>query len=188
MLMQRKTAGLMLAAAAAAIGLTAAVGQTTAAAAPDPGSNYFLIGVQVASGGPDFCLQPADPAGGPGTAIVQEPCNTDNDQAQAWAPVNVGGSTYEFLNQASGECLDARGGAARGTPIQQWTCNTISNEHWSWPHTIPAAFWPLGSQVAGSSNFCLDVPQASQVAGVGMQLYTCNGTPAQAWAIVGPVA
>lgn len=178
--MQRRTARLMLA-AAAAVGLTAAVGQTTAAAA----TNYFLILVQVAPDGPVLCLQPADPTAGPGTAIVQEPCDK-HAQAQAWAPVNVGGSSYEFLNQASGECMDARGGAARGTPIQQWTCNTISNEHWSWPHEIPAAFWPLGSQVAGSSNFCLDVPQASQVAGVGVQLYTCNGTSAQAWGIVGP--
>jgi hypothetical protein len=186
--MQRKTARLMLA-AAAAVGLTAAVGQTTAAAAPDPGSSFFAIGIQEVSGGPDFCLQPADTNGGPGTPIVQEFCSTTpGDEAQAWAPINVGGSTYEFLNQATGECMDARGGAARGTPIQQWTCNTISNEHWSWPHNIPGAFWPIGSQVAGSSNFCLDVPQASQVAGVGMQLYTCNGTSAQAWAIVPPAS
>jgi hypothetical protein len=184
--MRRKTVRLMLA-AAAAVGLTAAAGQATAAAAPDPGSSFYLIGIQEVSGGPDFCLQPADTTGGPGTAIVQELCITSGDEAQAWAPINVGGSTYEFLNQATGECMDARGGAARGTPIQQWTCNTISNEHWSWPHNFPDAFWPLGSQVAGSSNFCLDVPQASQVAGVGMQLYTCNGTSAQAWGIVGPV-
>jgi hypothetical protein len=32
------------------------------------------------------------------------------------------------------------------------------------------------------------VPGASTQAGLGMQIYTCNGTAAQAWAIAGPVA
>jgi ricin-type beta-trefoil lectin protein len=87
-----------------------------------------------------------------------------------------------------GLCMDVRGGAARGTPIDQWPCNTISNERWSWPHSFPDGMWPLKSQVAGSSGYCLDVPGASTQAGLGVQIYTCNGTPAQAWGIVGPVA
>jgi len=170
-------------AAAAAIGLTTAFALPASASA----TNYFEIAVQVGTFAPVMCLQPADPAGGAGTAIVQQPCTAGN-QAQNWAPVGLGGSSYEFVNRASGECLDARGGAARGTPIQQWPCASISNEHWSWSHSFPDAFWPIGSQVAGSSGFCLDVPGASQQAGLGMQLYTCNGTAAQAWAIAGPVA
>ena len=182
MFLQHKTAGLMLA-AAAAVGLTTAFALPASASA----TNYFEIAVQVGTSAPVYCLQPANPAGGAGTAIVQEPCSAGN-QAQNWAPINIGGSSYQFLNQASGECLDARGGAARGTPIQQWPCNTISNERWSWPHDFPDGFWPIGSQVAGSSGFCLDVPGASQQAGISMQLYTCNNTAAQAWAIIGPVA
>jgi len=84
--------------------------------------------------------------------------------------------------------MDVRGGAARGTPIDQWPCNTISNERWSWPHSFPDGMWPIRSQVAGSSSYCLDVPGASTQAGLGVQIYTGNGTPAQAWGIVGPVA
>jgi hypothetical protein len=181
---RRKAAGLMLAAAAAA----AAVGLTTAAALPASASatNYFKIFIQVGTFAPVMCLQPADPAGGAGTAIVQQPCA--NIQAQNWAPVNIGGSSYEFMNQSSGECLEVRGGAVSHTPIDQWPCNTISNEHWSWPHSFPDGFWPIVSQVAGSSGFCLDVPGASQQAGLAMQLYTCNGTVAQAWVISGPVS
>ena len=137
MFLRRKTAGLMLA-AAAAIGLTTAAALPASASAP----NYFSIIVQVGTYAPVYCLQPADPAGGAGTAIVQEPCVIGN-QAQHWAPVNIGGSSYEFLNQASGECLDARGGAARGTPVQQWPCNTISNERWSWSYNFPNGFWPI---------------------------------------------
>ena len=41
---------------------------------------------------------------------------------------------------------------------------------------------------AGSSGFCLDVPGASTQAGLTMQLYSCNGTSAQAWAVAGPVS
>jgi hypothetical protein len=170
-------------AAAAAVGLTTAAALPASASAP----NYYSILVRAGASAPVYCLQSADPAGGAGTAIVQEPCDTGN-QAQNWAPINIGGSSYEFLNQASGKCLDARGGAARGTPIPQWPCNTISNERWSWPHHFQDGLWPVGSQVAGSSGFCLDVPGASQQAGISRRLYTCNGTAAQAWAIAGPAA
>jgi ricin-type beta-trefoil lectin protein len=173
----------MMLAAAAAVGLT------TAAALPASAStaNYFEIFVQVGTNAPVMCLQPVTPSGGAGVAIVQQQCAAGN-QAQNWAPVNTAGSTYEFVNQASGMCLDARGGATRGTPIQQWPCGNISNEHWSWPHSLPDGLWPLTSQVAGSSGFCLDVPGASTQAGLGLQLWSCNGTPAQAWAIAGPVS
>jgi Ricin-type beta-trefoil lectin domain-like len=50
-----------------------------------------------------------------------------------------------------------------------------------------AAAVPASASTTGSSN-CLDVPGASKQAGLGVQIYTCNGTAAQAWAIAGPVA
>jgi hypothetical protein len=101
---------------------------------PPPG-NYFSI---LDGSGTQMCLQPVSPADGAGTAIVQEPCDiTGMNQAQHWAPIIVSGSTIELENQATGMCLDAPGGPARGTPIEQWPCNTISNEHWSWPHGFP---------------------------------------------------
>jgi hypothetical protein len=178
---RRRTAGLMLAVAAAA-------GLTTAAALPASASaaGYYEILVQASTFAPTRCLQPADPAGGAGTAVVQQPCVSS--QAQHWAPISGGGSTYRFLNQATGLCLDVRGGAVAGTPIDLWPCNTISNERWSWPHDFPDGLWPIGSQVAGTSRFCLDVPGDSTQAGLGVQIYWCNNTRAQAWAISGPVA
>jgi hypothetical protein len=183
MRIRSRTAGLLLAAAAAA-GLTVAAALPASAGTSPAG--YYKIFVQVGTNAPAMCLQPADPAGGAGTAIVQQPC--DNIQAQNWAPLGIGGTSYRFLNQASGLCMDVRGGAARGTPIDQWPCNRISNERWSWPHSFPDGMWPIRSQVAGSSSYCLDVPGASTQAGLAVQIYTCNGTPAQAWGIVGPVA
>jgi len=178
-----RAAGLMMA-AAAAVGLTA-VAALPASASTSP-AGYYKIFVQVSGAAPPMCLQPAGADRGAGEAVVQQPCA--NIEAQNWAPISIGGTSYQFLNQASGLCLDTRGGAASHTPIEQWPCNTISNERWSWPHGFPDGMWPLRSQVAGSSSYCLDVPGASTQAGLGVQIYTCNGTTAQAWGIVGPVA
>jgi len=163
--LRRKTAGAVLAAAAA-------VGLTTAAALPASASatNYFELAVQVGTFAPVMCLQPINPAGGAGAAIVQQPCSAGN-QAQNWAPVNTAGSTYEFVNQVSGMCLDARGGAAIHTPIQQWQCNGGSSEKW-W---LPSPNVPQGSLSTYTNyrtNKCLDVPNQT-VFQSSMQEYNC---------------
>jgi hypothetical protein len=141
--------------------LAAAAGLTVAAALPATASasptGYYKLLVRVGASAPVMCLQPADPAGGAGTAIVQQP--RAGVQAQNWAPLSISGTSYRFLNQASGLCMDVAGGAASGTPVDQWPCNSISNERWSWPHSFPDGLWPIRSQVAGSSSYCLDVPE-----------------------------
>ena len=132
MRIRSRPAGLLLAATAAA-GLTAAAALPASASTSPAG--YYKILIRVGSGAPIMCLQPADPAGGAGTAVVQQPCASV--QAQDWAPLTISGTSYRFLNQASG--------------------------------------------------LCLDVPGASTQAGLGVQIYRCNNTAAQAWAIAGPV-
>jgi len=126
----------------------------------------------------DMCLQPADNSTLAGAAIVQEPCSLTNS-AQNWQTLPLGGGVYRVQNQWSGMCLDARGGATNGTPVQQWPCNSISNERW----TIVLYDWdPLISRVSGTSSHCMDTPGgASSVPGLAMQLYTCNRTAAQKW-------
>lgn len=91
-------------------------------------------------------------------------------------------SIVHMVNHGSGLCLDARGGATNGTPIQMWTCNSISNENWDF------GLSPRGSQdfafrsrVSGTRSHCLDVPGAQDVDGLPMQLWNCNGTAAQLW-------
>jgi hypothetical protein len=97
MRIRSRTAGLMLAAAVAA-GLTAAAALPASASTSPAG--YYQILVRVGTSAPVMCLQPANPAGGAGTAIVQQPCA--GAQAQNWAPLTVSGTSYRFLNQASG--------------------------------------------------------------------------------------
>jgi hypothetical protein len=183
MSIRSRTAALILA-AAAAVGLTAAA--ALPASASTSSSGWYKIYVQVAESTPGMCLQPANADEGAGEAIVQQPC-AENNQAQDWAPRSIGGTSYQFVNFVNGMCMDARGGAASHTPIEQWPCNTISNERWSWPFSFPDGMLPIRSEVAGSNGYCLDVPGASTRAGLQVQIYTCNGTTAQAWGFIGPL-
>jgi hypothetical protein len=129
------------------------------------------------------CLQPTNGSKDQGAAIVQEPCNLK--PAQGWRAVFVGDNMFHYVNLLSGLCLDARGGAVNGTPVQQWPCNNITNENWE-----PAVDWrnhPLGppwliSRVSGTHSHCLDVPGGNSTAGLAMQIYGCNQTLAQIWA------
>jgi hypothetical protein len=146
MRIQSRTVGLLLAAAAA--GLTAAAALPASAITSPAG--YYQILVRAGTSAPVMCLQPADPAGGAGTAIVQQPCASI--QAQNWAPLTISGTSYRFLNQASGLCMDVAGGAASGTPVDQWPCNSISNERWSWPHSFPDGLWPIRSRSTGATT------------------------------------
>jgi hypothetical protein len=152
----------------------------------------FVIAIAVfaesaAASGPDEiynfltnqCLQPIGGSTGQGAPIVQEPCN--GGAAQKWTEVSVGNNIFHYVNVLSGLCLDARGPARNGTPIQQWTCNKISNENWQPGEYIPDYIPPLISRVSGTNNYCLDIPGGQRTPGLALQIYRCNGTEAQQW-------
>ncbi len=136
------------------------------------------------NGHTDMCLQALNESTDQGAAIVQEPCTipTPPTEAQEWLYVPNGSAGFHFENALSGLCLDARGKAEDGTPVQQWTCDQISNEKWD-PPTNPQgqSVGPVHSRVSGSDSFCLDIPGGQQTHGLGMQIYRCNGTVSQVW-------
>ena len=132
------------------------------------------------------CLQPINGSTAQGAAIVQEPCSKAS-AAQQWAQVPVGNNNFHYVNSVSGLCLDARGGAANHTPVQQWTCNNISNENWQPGADEDDDIPPLFSRVSGTMDYCLDVPGGqTTTAGLAMQIYRCNGTISQIWQIYPP--
>ncbi|MDJ0375867.1 RICIN domain-containing protein, partial [Streptomyces sp. H10-C2] len=143
---------LMLAGALASA-MTLVVGSPASASAPP---SY-----QIPNAATGLCLEPEQGSMDQGAAIVAATCDI-NYAGQRWAFVSLGGTRFQFRNQLNGLCLDARGGAANGTPIQQWTCNSISNEIWDSGHAplpLPGPFGgnlPLVSRVSGSSSHCLD--------------------------------
>ncbi len=155
--------------AAAVVGLVGA--------APASAEDTFL---PIQNFGSYKCLQPENGSLELGAAIVQEPCDPNNP-AQLWEAIPLGGFSFHYMNQASQLCLDARGGATNGTPIQQWTCNWISNEKWQPGSSFPGVAHALTSQVSGTSSHCLDEPGAQGSDGLAMQLYSCNLTVAQVW-------
>ncbi len=124
------------------------------------------------------CLEPLGGSTVQGAAVVQTVCN-GGSTAQQWVP-EVGG---RFKNVLSGLCMDARGKAKNNTPVQQWTCDNISNEIWGAEVGPPGRGAPVKSQVSGSNKFCLDVPGGQATDGLPMQIYQCNGSGAQVWAV-----
>lgn len=127
-----------------------------------------------------ICLEPQGDSMLEGTPILQQACAPT--PAQEWLYVSLGSAGFHFQNALTGMCLDARGGAANHTPIQQWPCNSISNE--TWQVIAPAKgslVAPVQSSVAGSKGFCLDIQGGKPMIGFGVQIYQCNQTPAQQW-------
>jgi hypothetical protein len=131
----------------------------------------------------DECMQPVNGSTVAGAAIVLEPCSGHDEPAQLWTIVPYKGIYVHYVNQLSGMCLDARGGAQNQTPVQQWPCNSISNEYWVYnPVRTGSSPVYINSGVAGSyPNFCLDVPGAQATSGAALQIYKCNFSAAQEW-------
>ena len=81
--------------------------------------------VKLVSSADAKCLQPVNGSTAQGAAIVQKTCN--GSTAQQWTVHLVSSTKVHLINRASGLCLDARGKAVNGTPIQQWACNSITS-------------------------------------------------------------
>jgi Ricin-type beta-trefoil lectin domain-like len=126
--------------------------------------------VSVANG---KCLQPVNGSLNRGEAIVQKSC--DGSHAQQWTITSVSSTKVHLVNRASQLCLDARGKARNGTPIQQWPCNRISNENWSFGITNNL----LSSGVSNTWSHCISTPGVQD--GLAMELRACKGSPEQLW-------
>jgi hypothetical protein len=180
MRLSRKLGGLL------AAGMMAAA--LTAAAAPASASTpapYWQILTLGGFNAPFECLQ-GDVGGPIGSSVTQHYCDTTGTNThQLWLPISLGGDTWKFENVGTGLCLEARSGAVSGKPVPLWDCSSgESNTRWQWPtpsNGDPAfpGFWPIQSRVSGSTGYCLDIPGASAVIGLQVQLYRCNNTNAQ---------
>jgi hypothetical protein len=141
-----------------------------AAAAPAHAEDLIVKLVSASSG---KCLQPLGGSSDRGVAIVQQTC--DGSVAQQWlAPAGVT-TKFHLVNRASNLCLDARGKAVDGTPIQQWPCNTITNENWSYGISNNL----LSSGISNTFSHCVATPGAGD--GLPMELRSCTGGVQQQW-------
>jgi hypothetical protein len=109
-----------------------------------------------------------DTQGHDGNPVYLWQCN--GTAAQQWK-LQPDGS----IVNATGMCLDARGGAtADGTPIQLSDCNGRDGQRWT---------YSVDRQLIGTGGRCLDAIGGSSADGTRIQLYDCNGTAAQAWTV-----
>jgi len=87
-----------------------------------------------------------------------------NATAEAWNVVNVG--------------------TTNGSLMQIWSYAGASNEEFD-PVSLGNGYYKF---VGEGSGLCLDVPGNSTASGVQLEIYTCNGTTAQAFKLVTPSA
>jgi hypothetical protein len=126
-----------------------------------------------------MCLQPVN--GSLGAAIVQEPCN--GSAAQQWTEEPGSASnTLHFVNGSSGLCLDARGGATNATPIEQWTCDWITNENWGNSVENNLMNENLVSRVSGTDSYSISTP--GPASGDAMVLYSNDGATSEIFSFI----
>lgn len=128
------------------------------------------------------CLQPEGGSSGE-ARIVQVTCN--GGVAQGWLFQLFSGSStdYRLINQLSGLCIYMNGPVSTGSPLIQAGCTQVSNERWK-PSAAPPNVVTIMSKAGHrDTGLCVDVPGGEATEGLGMRIWTCNGTLAQRWVI-----
>lgn len=179
--LSRRKLGLVVSVAATATAMVAGGGAVAQASSASAGHIKPFAGVfnPIKNVGDNLCLEPTFP--GVNAPVVQEPC--DGSAMQGWQYIHDSLGGFDFINQASGACLNAFIKAENGAPIGLSGCRSVSNERWDPAGGLPNVT-SLQSMIGGRDNgFCLDVPDAAPDPGLQMQLWGCNGTLAQRWVI-----
>jgi hypothetical protein len=159
-------------------GAPAVTGEAKPTSAAQIASAFHLI----KNSGNGLCLQPEGGSTAEFARIVQMPCDRTN-AAQGWLEQRLASHHYSFLNQASGFCFDVFDGAFNNARLLQGTCKRISNEEFNTNVDLPNVTI-LETRVGFHDNgFCVDVPGGQSTVGLPMQIFQCNGTPAQRWVI-----
>jgi Ricin-type beta-trefoil lectin domain-like len=122
-----------------------------------------------------------------GTAVQMYTCanGTYSTQlSQEWIFTAASSGYYEVSDaNATGETWNVTGnGATNGSLIQLWTYAANSNEEFS-AVSLGSGYYKFVGQ---GSGLCLDVPGNSTALSVQLEIYTCNGTTAQAFKLVTP--
>jgi hypothetical protein len=123
-----------------------------------------------------------------GTTVQQWACGSGTYSTaanQEWEFTNGTASGYYEVTSvnAPAEAWNVTGnGTTSGSLMQLWTYAGASNEEWE-AVSLGNGYYKFVGQ---GSGLCLDVPGASTANGVQLEIYTCNGTAAQAFKLVVP--
>jgi len=133
------------------------------------------------------CIDATNKGTANGTTVQQWACaeGTYSTQTnQQWEFTSAGSGYYEVTNvNAPAEAWNVvNNGTTNGSLMQLWTYAGNANEEWE-PVSLGNGYYKF---VGKGSGLCLDTPGASTANGVQLQIYTCNGTAAQAFKLVTP--
>jgi Carbohydrate binding module (family 6)/Ricin-type beta-trefoil lectin domain-like len=123
-----------------------------------------------------------------GTAVQQWACGNGTHSTQPnqqWEFENGTASGYYYVANANAPAQTwnvTNNGTTNGSLIQTWTYAGSPNEEWK-AVSLGNGYYNFVGQ---GSGLCLGVPGASTANGVQLDIYTCNGTAAQAWKLVAP--
>jgi Ricin-type beta-trefoil lectin domain-like len=166
-------------------GVSEAAVSSTQAGTPNAIGAFHLIRLS----NTQLCLQPQ--GGTAGDALLElAPCNPSAG-AQNWVFVRKSLVNWQIVNQQSGKCLYNGAPVSLydgGQPITHESCNIFgtnspaSNSFWR--PTSLTDLTVLTSRIQDrNTGFCLDVPGGNAYPGARVQMWHCNGTPAQAFVV-----
>ena len=164
--------------ATSALTLAAAMAGSVGMATPALADDHFDVTVRSSVSGK--CLAPQGNSSADGVPIVQVTCN--GNAFQRWDFVDHDNSVFQIRNAVTLKCMDAFGSNTNGTPVVQWPCAGTSNQRFQANRSLPD-FVTLKSRVAGTKTHCLDVPGGRSDEGLALQIWTCNGSAAQAYGV-----
>jgi hypothetical protein len=130
------------------------------------------------------CIDVAGAGTGDGTNVDLYDCN--GTVAQQFSVQTDSSGNVTFVNPNSGKCLDVTGGStANFTKIQLWDCNGGPNQKWEAASggLVTGSSYAFQSLLGASS--CLDVDGDGAANGTQVDEYSCNGSAAQTFTIVG---
>ncbi|MQA20045.1 RICIN domain-containing protein [Rugamonas rivuli] len=143
----------------------------------DPNKWYSVVNKNSGS-----CVDDADFSTSNGAVVHQWACDSRGAANQQWKFTPTDSGNYRVsTQQAPGLAWDVAGwGTANGSLVQLWTYGGGSNQQWQ-AVDLGDGYYKF---VGRGSGKCLDVPAASTSNGVQLQIYDCNGTPAQSFKLI----
>ncbi|WP_327428756.1 ricin-type beta-trefoil lectin domain protein [Streptomyces sp. NBC_01236] len=122
------------------------------------------------------CLDLAGSSTTAGTALQLYTCNGTKAQRFRIDATDSSTDASTGALKVLGHCVMPKGGAtANSTAVVIADCTGAANQEWTATSTNT-----LKNVTSGK---CLDVPSSNTASGTALQLYTCNATSAQTWAL-----
>ena len=133
-------------------------------------------------GGPNLCFDVSDGPTTLGTELKLATCNGSSNQ-KFYLSRNAS-SSFSLLRTASGMCIGtAWGTSAEGASLRVWDCTYERSQAWRRMELDGAIDFTTELRVPSQPGQCLDVRGGVNANRTPVQVFQCNGTPAQEFSL-----